>query len=97
MLQVGSRAVDIAQALDELARLGLQRVLCEGGPTLLAQVVAAGRLDDLCLTVAPLLLAGDRRRIMQGPDLDPPQLLTLAHLLEEEGALFARYLLDRAG
>lgn len=97
VLRAGSGDVDIAEALDALARLGHRRVLCEGGPTLLAQVVAAGRLDDLCLTLAPLLVAGDRRRIMQGPDLDPPQLLTLAHLLEEEGALFARYLMDRAG
>lgn len=65
---------------------------CEGGPTLLAQVVAAGRLDDLCLTLAPLLVAGDHRRIMRGPALDPSRPLSLAHLLEEEGALFARYL-----
>lgn len=92
LLRAGSGDVDIAEALGELARLGHRRVLCEGGPTLLAQVVAAGRLDDLCLTLAPLLVAGDHRRIMRGPALDPSRPLSLAHLLEEEGALFARYL-----
>jgi len=96
LIRAGSGDVDIAAALDELARLGFRRVLCEGGPTLMAQVVAAGRLDDLCLTLAPLLVAGDQRRILQGPDLDPPHRLSLAHLLEADGALFARYLIERA-
>lgn len=97
LVRAGSGDVDIALALRELARLGHRRVLCEGGPTLLAQVTAAGQLDDLCLTTAPTLVAGGRRRIMQGPDLSPPPHLRLAHLLEEDGALFARYLVDRTG
>lgn len=92
LIEAGSGDVDIAEALDALARLGHRRVLCEGGPALLAQVVAADRLGDLCLTLSPLLVAGDHRRILQGPGLDPPRRLSLAHLLEEDGALFARYL-----
>ena len=71
-------------------------MLCEGGPTLLGHLVSAGRLDELCLTTAPTLVGGARRRIIQGPDLDPPPHLRLAHLLEEDGSLFARYLVDRA-
>jgi riboflavin biosynthesis pyrimidine reductase len=92
LVQAGTGVVDLAGALDQLARRGYRRVLCEGGPTLLAHLLAAGRLDDLCLTIAPTLLAGDHRRIAEGPDLDPPTRLRLAHLLEEEESLFARYL-----
>ncbi|MDP9319073.1 MAG: dihydrofolate reductase family protein, partial [Actinomycetota bacterium] len=62
VIRAGAGDVDIAAALDALAALGLRRMLCEGGPTLMAQLVAADRLDDLCLTMAPLLVAGDRRR-----------------------------------
>jgi len=34
---------------------GHRVALCEGGPTLLGELVAAGRLDELCLTIAPLM------------------------------------------
>lgn len=90
----GSSDVDISAALDRLLALGYRRVLCEGGPSVLAQVVAAGCLDDLCLTMAPLLVGGDLRRILHGPRLDPPRRLRLADLLEQDGELFARYLVD---
>ena len=45
--------------LGELARRGLHRVLCEGGPALFGELIAADAVDELCLTVAPLL-AGAR-------------------------------------
>ena len=95
VIVAGEATVDIAAALAELALLGHERILCEGGPTLLGQVAAIDCLDDLCLTVAPVLLSGDRQRIQHGPDLLPPRRLAIAHLLEEDGVLFARYLVDR--
>jgi 5-amino-6-(5-phosphoribosylamino)uracil reductase len=58
----------------------------------MADMVGAGCVDDLCLTLSPLLLGGDRRRILHGPDLQPPRRLQLAHLLAEGDELFARYL-----
>ena len=87
----GEERVDLPAALDALAQRGLRRMLCEGGPTLLAQVAAAGRLDELCLTVSPLLTGGGAGRILAGADLTPPRPLRLRHLLEEDGALFTRY------
>ena len=85
----GRQTVDLGVALDALADRGLTRVLCEGGPTLLAGVVAAGRLDELCLTSTPLLLG-------PAPGLLPtlstgPVRLALRTLLESDGTLFARY------
>jgi riboflavin biosynthesis pyrimidine reductase len=37
-----------------------------GGPGIAAQLATAGLLDEVCLTVAPLLAAGEARRILDG-------------------------------
>ncbi|WEH38980.1 pyrimidine reductase family protein [Streptomyces sp. NBC_01218] len=86
----GSR-IDPERAVRELAALGLTRQLTEGGPRLLGQFVAAGVLDELCLTLSPMLTAGRAQRIAGGPSLAVPDRFTLAGLLEEDGFLFSRY------
>jgi riboflavin biosynthesis pyrimidine reductase len=88
----GEELVDLGAALDELASRGLVRVLCEGGPTLLSRVAGSGRLDELCLTISPLLAGGDAMRVLHGPVVTPPLRLRLDTLLEDDGSLFARYL-----
>ena len=55
---VGDDDVDLPAATAALRERGLHRVHCEGGPTLLAQLVAADLLDELLLTVTPLLAGG---------------------------------------
>jgi riboflavin biosynthesis pyrimidine reductase len=92
VLVAGQRRVDLAEAVDRIAGTGRGRMLCEGGPTLLAAVASAGRLDEVCLTVSPQLLAGAGLRILEGPEFAEPVALTLHTLLAEEGFLFARYL-----
>jgi riboflavin biosynthesis pyrimidine reductase len=87
----GEETVDLAAAVRALTDRGLPRVLCEGGPGLLADVAAAGVLDELCLTVTPLLAVGDARRITSGPDSDP-RPLRLASVLAEDDVLLLRYL-----
>lgn len=87
--------VDLAVAVQVLAARGLTRVLTEGGPSLLGAFVEAGLLDELCLTTAPLLTAGDGPRITAG-SVESPTPMRRAHLLtDDEGYLYARYL--RAG
>lgn len=86
----GSR-VDPARAVRELADRGLRRLLTEGGPRLLGQFVAAGVLDEMCLTLAPMLTAGDAQRIAGGPSVAVPERFALAAVLEEAGFLFSRY------
>ncbi len=86
----GEGSVDVALAVQALYERGLQHVLCEGGPTLLGQVLAAGLLDELCLTVSPVLVGGTALRIAQGPPASAGRL-QLAHLLEDDGVLFLRY------
>ncbi|MFJ7999772.1 pyrimidine reductase family protein [Streptomyces sp. NPDC096310] len=84
-------AVDPARAVRALAERGLVRLLTEGGPKLLGQFVAAGVLDELCLTVSPTLTAGDAQRIAGGPGAAVPERFALASLLEQDGFLFTRY------
>ena len=92
VIVVGTAAVDLREAVGVLAGRGLSRVLCEGGPQLLGQVAADGLLDELCLTVSPLLAGPGARRITHGPPLAAALPMRLAHVLEADGFLFCRYL-----
>lgn len=82
--------VDMPEALILLGDLGARVVLCEGGPTLNAQLLAHDLVDELCLTIAPLMVGGPAPRAASGEDVHPPLGFRLAHLLEEDGALFLR-------
>jgi riboflavin biosynthesis pyrimidine reductase len=77
--------------LAELGGRGLNRVLCEGGPSLLGVLQAADAVDELCLTVSPLLVAGDAGRIAHGPPGSPPRAMTLVGALLADDTLLLRY------
>ena len=89
LVTAGDGDVDLAAAL---RLLDVAVVLCEGGPGLIAQLAAAGCLDELFLTVSPRLVGGDAARVLRGPALEPPAPLDLAGAAEEDGMLFLRYL-----
>lgn len=89
----GEQAVEPAQAAAALAERGFQRVLCEGGPQLFGTFQAAGLVDELCLTISPLLAAGSALRITAGaPEAVPPRRLELAQVLRGGDTLLLRYL-----
>jgi riboflavin-specific deaminase-like protein len=92
VIAAGGEDVDLAAALRELAGLGAETVLAEGGPRLNGALAAAGLVDELCLTVAPRLAGGDSARIVAGPPAPggaPP--FEPAFVGEEDGFLFLRY------
>ncbi|GII62604.1 hypothetical protein Skr01_26890 [Sphaerisporangium krabiense] len=89
VIVAGAERVDLALAVEALRERGLGRVLCEGGPRLNAQLAAAGQVDELCLTISPVLTGGDAARILNGPASFVR--LALAHVLEEDGFLFCKY------
>jgi riboflavin biosynthesis pyrimidine reductase len=94
ILRAGDDDVDVALALRLLAERGLYRVDCEGGPRLFAELIAADLVDQLCLTVAPLLVAGGAGRIAAGPAPVVPRRLALASILVEDGFTLLRYRRD---
>jgi 5-amino-6-(5-phosphoribosylamino)uracil reductase len=91
VLVCGEDDVDLRLALDRLAELGHEQVLCEGGPALLHAALAAGVVDELDLSIAPALV-GDGARLLPGALPDVARL-ELRQLLEEDGVLFTRYVL----
>ena len=80
--------------LAELRRRGARVVLCEGGPSLNAQFADAETIDELCLSVAPLLVGGASPRIVQGSRRASPLPMQLTHLLAGDDTMFARYLVS---
>lgn len=91
VVDCGDDSIDLSSARHALEQRGLTRILCEGGPTVLAQLAADGVVDELCLSVAPLLTGPGAGRITAGDAWPGPRPLTLVGLLEEDGALFCRY------
>ena len=90
----GQDEVDLADAVRQLADRGLTRLHCEGGPQLLTATVRALLVDELCLTLTPLLL-GIAPGLLTAT-LDAPVPLELAHLIDGgDGVLLARYLVRR--
>jgi riboflavin biosynthesis pyrimidine reductase len=85
----GDESVDLAAAVDHLADRGLCRILCEGGPHLMSDLTASGRLDELCLTIVPTMVGADHPRITAGDKLTADLQLRL--LIESEGALLGRW------
>lgn len=95
VIAVGSGEIDWPAALEELTARGLRRILCEGGPSLHGDLVTLDLVDELCLTIAPVLAAGDAPRIAHGTAaVDRP--MTLGHCVEVDGVLLTRWVRDRA-
>lgn len=90
--------VEPGALLAAFTRRGARVVLCEGGPNLLGRFVAAGLLDELCLTLAPVLGGDGWGRSVTGPSAPAAVPFRLeSALVDDEGALFLRYQRAPAG
>ncbi len=92
--------LDLPSAMSQLREdHGIRTLLCEGGPHLNAQLLSEGLVDELFLSLSPLLAAGDTTsealRILSGPELEPPVALELVSALEHDSHLFLRYRVGR--
>lgn len=72
LIVAGDDEVDLRVAVAALGERGLRRVHCEGGPRILGRLVAADRLDELCLTVAPTMVGAGNGSLLGGIGLDRP-------------------------
>lgn len=76
-------------------RRGLTRILCEGGPRLLAAFIAADLVDELCLTLSPVLAGGRGPRITDGLPAGITRM-TPAHVIaDRDGTLYTRWIRHR--
>jgi len=87
VLRAGSGSVELG---DALRQLDADVVVAEGGPTLNGQLIAADLVDEVCVTVAPMLVAGTSTRIAAGLG-EVARRMSLEHALESDGELFLRY------
>jgi riboflavin biosynthesis pyrimidine reductase len=90
VVMAGTDRVEPGLALGALARLGHRVVLCEGGPSLLGDLLAHEVVDELCLTLAPVL-GGDPLPVAVMPATSGLSRMRLAHVLEDDSNLFLRY------
>ena len=86
----GTDRVEPRLALAALHRAGIGVVLCEGGPSLLGELLAEELIDELCLTLAPVV-GGDPLPVAVLPATAPVSRARLAHVLESDSNLFLRY------
>jgi riboflavin biosynthesis pyrimidine reductase len=94
-VRAGDGEVDFHVAFARLReRMGVEFVQAEGGAALNAALAEADVIDELNLTISPVISGGDGPRVTAGA----PALLRrmdLAHVLEDDGFLFTRYLRRR--
>src|SRR5918999_5243461 len=76
-------------ALADLRARGVRALLCEGGPTLAGALLTAGAVDELFLTLTPLLTGDDAEpEIVAGGPLPSPAELELLWVLRSGSELF---------
>jgi riboflavin biosynthesis pyrimidine reductase len=94
---VGEDRADARACAAWLHSSGLGRILCEGGPGIFGGFIADDAVDELCLSVSPLLTGGEGTRISAGVDSPALRTMTLASLLESDSALFGRWVRTARG
>jgi riboflavin biosynthesis pyrimidine reductase len=93
----GDDWVDAVRLVRELETRGMTQLLCEGGTTLFGTLLAADVVDELCLTVSPLLEGGEGPRISVGASPGDPRELALDLVLLAGSMMLTRYSRNRAG
>ncbi len=92
VLICGDERVDLPDAVSSLRASGYGRVLSEGGPSLNGQLAALDLVDEWCVTVAPMVVAGNSKRIVAGPPIDPDgRSIRLDRALVGTTSLFTRW------
>lgn len=94
VIAVGTGVIDWNAAMEALASRGLTHVLCEGGPSLHGDLVDLDLVDEVCLTVAPVLAAGAAPRIAHGSSA-ADRAMSLGHAITVDDVLLTRWVRDR--
>lgn len=84
-------SVDARRLVDALVARGLTQIHCEGGPSLLGTLIVADALDELCLTVSPMLEGGTGPRISHSETAIDLRPMILEHLLLAGSMMFTRW------
>ncbi|MBO0853332.1 MAG: pyrimidine reductase family protein [Nocardia sp.] len=91
VIEAGRTTVSAADIRRVLGERGLLRVLCEGGPSLLGELISAGAVDEVCLTVSPLLVGGSAGRIAVSPNALPTPMSLRHVVVDDDGTMLTRW------
>ncbi|MGN6326279.1 pyrimidine reductase family protein [Pseudolysinimonas sp.] len=91
VVAVGAADLDPAAVRADLVGRGLRRIHSEGGPGVFGSFLAAGVVDELCLTLAPTLEAGDAERIARSDRPAPTGMRLEGILRSADDELLLRY------
>lgn len=79
----------------DLARRGFTTMMLEGGPTLNGHFLRADLVDELLLSVSPLVVGGDVQRLVGGEAMPEPRRFAVDRVLLGDDIVFVRYLRNR--
>lgn len=91
VIACGDEGVDLHQVIGILVAMRLPRILCEGGPALLTDLLAADLVDEILLTLSPRLVGGPAHLVKRAAGLTPPARWSPALVLEHEGTVLTQY------
>lgn len=91
VLECGDDDVDLRRAVGRLVGGGLERIVCEGGPSLLNSLLGSDLVDEMCVTFSPVIAGPQHLRLSGETPLSRPSRFQLDALLEGDGLLMARY------
>jgi riboflavin biosynthesis pyrimidine reductase len=94
VVMVGGDSIDPPRLVAALHDRGLDRILCEGGPFLLSQLIEYDLVDDMCLTVSPYLAGSQPTTAQPASAREAPTQLRLRHVLTRNDLLYLRYSRD---
>ena len=91
LLETG-KTLCFQKAIRRLGEVGYRRILAEGGGRLTHSLLAAGVVDRLYLTLAPLMMGGmDNPSLCKGPLLDPAAAFRLQRFEQVGDELHLEY------
>ena len=94
IIQIGSPSVDLERMMELLEARGIHRLLVEGGGEMNWELVRLGLVNEIYVTVAPVLLGGrDAPTLLEGEGwpMDLRRELRLVEMSREGDEVYCRY------
>lgn len=91
VVQLGEDSVDVRALVHLLHERGQQRINCEGGEALLDVLVREDLVDEMDLTISPVLAGSAYLRDPDREIAPPYPRYSLAHQFVDEGFVFCRF------
>ncbi|MEM3402876.1 MAG: 2,5-diamino-6-(ribosylamino)-4(3H)-pyrimidinone 5'-phosphate reductase [Candidatus Hadarchaeales archaeon] len=66
IIVIGKNEVDLGKLLETLKRKGVKKLLLEGGSTLNWNMLANGLVDEIIISIAPVIVGGEKSKSLVG-------------------------------